>query len=203
MTKRRKTLFSIGLLLSVSVVFVFFNFVVIAQEAAPLSCRVTTDSPTSGEVEIFRMQNSSNAHAEMPGLGNYSYRVLCSGSETISNTCTYNYAVVLRLHSTTNSHAEIGDYSNYSNRACISSEDRAVSCAYASNCSDLGSGYTAVASISGATNAHVASPGGFSTQVCCGFGRLQMEDTEINVNFGDSSVRIHINRQGKIEVIRD
>lgn len=143
--------------------FLFIVSLVLMQVvyAGTLSCSVTTDC-SSGTV-IFRMSNTTNAHAQLPSQSSYTQLVCCSGVTGLSNSCSGNYATVLKLSGTTNAHVQ--QTGSYANSACISVPAGGnVSVGYqASNCT----GYdTTVASMSGATNAHVGSSTAYTTKIC-------------------------------------
>ena len=146
-------------------VFLFALFVIPFSVQAQLSCSVK--SSCSGEVEVFHMASTSDAHAEMPGQTAYSYRVCCGGVSGLGTSCSGNYDTVLKLSSATNAHVQISSYSDYPNSVCLSVSAGAIDCTYASSC---GSGYACLATISSDTNAHVADcgAGGYGTKVCCG-----------------------------------
>lgn len=153
----------------------FFAIFILADFAeAALSCSVTAGS-CSGTT-VFKMQSTSNSHAET--IGSYNYFVCCSGVTGLGADCVAtNKAVVLRLSATTNAHVEKESCPTcvgYPVNACLSvPAGQTVTCSYygGSSCSDLGSDYACLASISGDTNAHVADcsapPNGYSTKVCC------------------------------------
>ncbi len=142
-----------------------FNFV---NAEGTLSCTVVPDdSPCSGDtpVEIFQMYNTSNAHAARPGQG-YAFRVCCGGVTDLGNDCTAaNNEVVLRLSGATNAHARQNTYGDYSgaNKVCLSAPaGNTISVAYRSgSCAE---DEATLASMSGATNAHVGTA--YNTKIC-------------------------------------
>jgi hypothetical protein len=150
------------ILISFLAIFIFTNSV----EAA-LTCSVTSGS-CSGTT-VFKMQSTSNSHAELPSQTNYNYYVCCSGVTDLGNDCNAtNKAVALKLSAATNAHVEKNTYTNYTNSVCLSAPSGpSITCSYASNCSTLGSDYVCLASISGDTNAHVGNCDAYSTKVCC------------------------------------
>lgn len=139
-----------------------FNFVS-AQET--LSCEVRGFDVECGDtkpVEIFQMYSTSNSHAAKPGQG-YTNRVCCGGVTGLSNDCSAtNKEVVLKLSGTTNAHVQ--QSGSYSQSVCLSAPaGNTISVAYRSG-SCAGDEAT-LASMSGATNAHVASTA-YTTKIC-------------------------------------
>lgn len=96
-----------------------FGFLIIRSVYAALTCSVTTVC-NSPNVVIFRMSNTTNAHAELPSQSNYSQLVCCSGVTGLGNSCSGTYAVAAKLSGTTNAHVQQNTYANYANNACIS-----------------------------------------------------------------------------------
>lgn len=146
----------------------FSAFILAEPVEAALSCQVRSGGCLSGETAVFKMSNTTNAHAELSSQTNYNYYVCCSGVTDLGNSCSGNYATVLRLSSITNAHVEKNNYSpqNYFNYACLSVPSGPdISCIYETgSCSD---GYAGLASISGETNAHVGDYNNYSIKVCC------------------------------------
>lgn len=137
--------------------------------AGTLSCTVRTSSCQVGETNIFRLNGSTNAHAELASQSNYGRLVCCSGPTGLGNSCVaLNSATVLRLSGSTNAHVEQNDQSTTaydSNKACISANvGDTITVAYQNtNCT----GYqTTVASISGTTNAHVGDSTAYTKKIC-------------------------------------
>ena len=137
----------------------------VQSEVTNFTCSVTSGS-CSGTT-ILKMQALTNSHAELSSQGNYNYYVCCSGLSGLGNSCSGNYDTALKLSGTTNAHVEKKTQLNYSNSACLSIENGAVTCDYSTACSDLGSVYACLASISGDTNAHIGDCNAYSTKVCC------------------------------------
>jgi len=134
--------------------------------ASSLTCSVKdTDCNTgAGEVEVFRMSSTSNAHARTPGVSSYGYRVCCGGVTGLGTSCSGTYDTVLTLSAADNAHA--ASDASYATNACLSVGTGTVDCTYGDSC---GTDYTCLATISGSTNAHVADcgAGGYTTKVCC------------------------------------
>jgi len=168
-----------------------------------LSCRTIDTSIDScgdqpDEVEVLRINNHTNAHAELPypqGPGQLKWAVCC-GVSSLSNQCDpftqvegVDFDYLLFLSDTTNAHAEFvddvtgGDPVTYTEYVCISTGiGPATQCkitALGGDCSDLGSNFECVATISSSSfpsNAHVAACPGhvaepgfvpYGYQVCC------------------------------------
>ncbi|MGA2286576.1 MAG: hypothetical protein ABSG55_09945 [Dehalococcoidia bacterium] len=133
-------------------------------EAAPagLTCSVKPSCGT-GEVGIFRMSSTSNAHAGTIGGSAYGNVVCCSGAAGLGTSCSGTHATVLYLSSTDNAH--VGT-SGYPTQVCLSTTDPTVVCSEGGSC---GYSQTCLATISDNSNAHVAdcSSGGYSIKVCC------------------------------------
>ena len=132
--------------------------------AGTLSCSVRTSDCVAGDVEIFRMSGTANAHSQLPSVGTYVNRVCCGGVAGISNSCSGIYATVLQLSSSTNAHVQ--QSGAYADKACISVPTGGnVSVGYAADC--VASGYdTVLASMNKTTNSHVGNPGIYPTNVC-------------------------------------
>ncbi len=132
--------------------------------AGTLSCSVRTSDCIAGDVEVFRLSGTANAHAQLPSVGTYVNRVCCGGVAGISNACSGIYATALQLSSSTNAHVQ--QSGAYVNNACISvPAGGSVSVGYAADC--IASGYdTALASMNKTTNSHVGNPGVYSTNIC-------------------------------------
>jgi hypothetical protein len=141
-----------------------FNFVN-AQET--LSCTVRTSSCEAGEVVIFRMQKTTNSHAGTPTGSSYTNLVCCGGVTGLGNDCNAaNKKVVLKLSGATNAHVRqnsYGDYAGGSNVCLSAPSGNTISVAYRSGSCEVDE--ATLASISGPTNAHVASTA-YTTKIC-------------------------------------
>ena len=128
-----------------------------------LNCSIGTSC--SGTT-VFKISNSTNAHAELPSQNNYTYYVCCTGITGLGNDCNAaNKIVVLKLSDITNAHVEENSYSNYPNNVCLSAPTgKTIICNYNSSCS---TGYSCLASISAETNAHVGDCNVYSIKICC------------------------------------
>lgn len=143
--------------------FILGIFFVHTVYAGTLSCSVATTCP-SGTV-IFRMQNTTNAHAELPSQTLYTQLVCCSGVTGLGTACTGTFATALKLSGTTNAHSEQNSQANYANNACISvPSGGSVSVGYqATNCTGFD---TTLGSMTGTTNAHVGDGTAYTTKIC-------------------------------------
>lgn len=136
-------------------------------EAGSLSCSITTSAACTGTV-IYRMSDTTNAHAELANQSNVNYDnnvICCTNVIGLGNSCTGTTATALKLSSTTNAHTEQNSQSNYSDNACISvPTGGSVSIGYqASNCT----GYdTTLGSMESVTNSHVGDSSAYTTKVC-------------------------------------
>jgi hypothetical protein len=130
-----------------------------------LACDVKTSCDV-GEVEVFRMSATANAHAGTPSGSSYDYAVCCGGVTGLGTSCSGIHHGVLSLSATDNAH--VGSLAQYPTKVCLSADTvEAVDCVYGAACS---AGYACLATISGTTNAHVADCDGlddYATKVCC------------------------------------
>jgi len=123
--------------------------------AGTLSCSVRTSACNADEVNIFKMQNTTNSHAGLPSA-TYNSLVCCGGITGIGNSCSGTFATAVKLSGATNAHVRVGtgvDYPSITN-ACISvPTGGSISVGYqATNCT----GYdTTIGSMIGTTNSHV------------------------------------------------
>lgn len=140
-----------------------FSFGVGQAVAGTLTCTVATTC--DGGVVVFRMSDTSNAHAELAGQSNYTQLVCCSGVASLGTSCSGTFATVATLSGTTNAHVEQNSEANYANDVCLSVPDGgSVSVGYqSSNCSGFD---TTVASMSATTNAHVGNASAYTTKIC-------------------------------------
>ncbi len=143
-------------------------FIFPSSGLASLSCDIKT-ACDAGEVAVFKTSFITNAHAELPDQTNYPFNVCCGGVVALGNSCSAsNNVAVLRLSGVTNAHVEETTYSNYPNPACLSApETIGLTCGYSSSCSNLGSEYACLASISKDTNGHVGRCDIYPIKVCC------------------------------------
>jgi hypothetical protein len=135
--------------------------------AGNLSCSVTTSAACTDTI-IYRMSDTTNAHAELPSQSTAAYDnnvVCCKNVIGLSNSCSGTYGVALKLSSTTNAHAEQNSQVNYPDNACISVPvGGSLTIGYqATNCS----GYdTTLGSIESTTNSHVGDTAAYTTKIC-------------------------------------
>ena len=142
-----------------------YSFQVTPVCAGTLSCNVSAVACTGGQVEIYRMSGTTNAHAQLPSVGTYTQRVCCSGVTGLSNACTAPSANALNFTKTTNSHSSQTATSPYTTPACISvPSGGSISIGYqASNCTGFD---TTLGSMSSTTNAHVGDTTAYTTKIC-------------------------------------
>ena len=129
---------------------------------AALTCTVGT---SCAGTTVFKMQATTNAHAELNSQSNYTQLVCCSGVAGLGTSCSGVFATVAKLSGTTNAHVELGTQSNYANSSCLSISSGTVSVGYqTTNCTGFD---TTVASMSGATtNAHVGDGSAYTNKIC-------------------------------------
>lgn len=160
-----------------------------ASATGGLACDVKT-SCDAGEVEVFRMSATANAHAGTPSGSSYDYVVCCGGVDGLGTECSGVYATVLTLSAADNAH--VASDGSYPTEVCLSSEtEERVDCVYGPSCNV---GYACLATISGSTNAHVADCDGvddYATKVCCYAGPLIPVGgaVELLVDGSESSLR--------------
>ena len=136
-----------------------------APLAAPLACSVKP-SCGAGEVAVFRMSSTSNAHAGTAGGSSYGNVVCCGGVAGLGASCGGVYDTALTLSGADNAH--VASDGSYATQACLSGgDDSGADCTSVVACPTE---YACLATISGSTNAHVADCDGVSdygTKVCC------------------------------------
>ena len=147
----------------VIILLVFFAFVSFV-DGASLSgdCSVKT-SCSSGEIAIFSLSSSSNAHAAQSSSG-YSYKVCCPGEGLEESTSCTDANAALWLSATTNAHVSENKITgSYGEKVCLSSDD-SFSCAVKTSCSI---DEYCIVSVYANSNSHVAECGGYGNDVCC------------------------------------
>jgi hypothetical protein len=136
-----------------------------ASSAGGLACSVKASCGV-GEVAVFRMSSTSNAHAGTPGGSTYDNVVCCGGVAGLGASCSGSYHTVLTMSATDNAH--VGSGGSYPTEICLSvGAGDAADCIYGASCA---SGFACLATISGTSNAHVADCNGvddYATKVCC------------------------------------
>ncbi len=149
---------------------------------AAITCEVRADSCQSGYVDVFRMSNTTDAHAELRTGSAYSYLACCKETygvtASLGTACTGQYNVtLLNLSGATNAHAMLNnETSGYNNAVCLNSTSN-LSFAYATSCA----GYDGcIASVSGNTNAHVGNCSAYSTLLCVQTRNMTVAITEGN-----------------------
>jgi len=136
-----------------------------ASSAGGLACSVKASCGV-GEVAVFRMSSTSNAHAAAAGDPTYTNLVCCGGVTSPGTSCSGAYDTVLRL-SKVNYNAHVQATGSYETRVCLSAGTAVVDCMFASSCTG---GYACLATASATNNAHVADCNGvddYATKVCC------------------------------------
>jgi len=150
----------------ISILIFLLGLFLVEGYAHMLDCQVTTNCAAT---TIFKISSLTNAHAEVPSLSNYTYKVCCqTPSYTLGTSCSTGYNV-LRLSDTTNAHVEKNNYTNYPVNVCLSFPSGNISCTYTTqNCVDAGYD-TCLATISADTNAETADcvTDPYATKVCC------------------------------------
>jgi len=167
---RRATVFVTVLVILLALAwFAYTGLAPGGSSAAPaatssLACSVK-GSCDGGEVEVFRMSATANAHAGAAGSPTYTNLVCCGGVAGLGTNCSGAYDTVLRLSAADNAH--VASDGSYPTAVCLSVDAGTVDCTYDASCAD---DYACLATISGSTNAHVADcddVADYATKVCC------------------------------------
>jgi len=135
-----------------------------AFASATLACSVKA-SCGAGEVAVFRMSSTSNAHAGTPGGSAYGSVVCCGGVHNLSGGCSAVYDRALTLSAANNAHAAADG--SYAAQICLSVPHGVADCTYGPSCAV---NYQCLATVSGSSNAHVADcdgAGDYATKLCC------------------------------------
>jgi len=140
--------------------------------SSTLTCSVKGSCDTlAGEVPVFRMSGLANGHAQTAAGTTYA-NVVCCGPTGLGTSCSGTFDTVLWLSAADNAHAAEASQTGYATQVCLSAASETVDCKYVTG-SSCGTGYACLATISGATNAHVADCDGsndYGTKVCCAAG---------------------------------
>jgi hypothetical protein len=138
--------------------------------AGSLACSVKPANPGcdtgAGEVAVFRMAATSNAHAAAAGDLTYTNLVCCGGVTSPGTSCSGTYDTVLRL-SKVDYNAHVQATGSYPTEVCLSAGTTVVDCMFAGSCA---TGYACLATTSASDNAHVADcdgPNAYATKLCC------------------------------------
>ena len=147
---------------------------------ATLTCEVRVGSCQAGYVDVFKMSNTTDAHAELRNETSYNVTACCretyAPTSSLGAGCTGNYRILLNLSGNTNAHASLNNETGYSVAVCLSSTNN-LTFAYNTSCA----GYdTCIASISGNTNAHVGNCSAYSTLLCVQTRNMTVTITEGN-----------------------
>jgi len=135
-----------------------------ASPTGSLACTVKP-ACSAGEVAVFRMSSTSNAHAGAPGGSAYGSVVCCGGVHNLSTACSAVHDIALTLSAADNAHAAADG--SYATQICLSVPYGVADCTYGPSC---GADYQCLATVSGSSNAHVADcdgAGDYATKVCC------------------------------------
>ncbi len=148
----------------ITLVFIFLVKVAFVH-AGTLSCTVRSGSCNEGEISVWRMSGTSNAHAELATQSNYTNLICCTGVTGLDRTCSGTNATIIKLSGTSNAHAEQSSQSLYSENVCLSvPSGGTITAGYQS--SDCTGYDTTLGSISGVTNAHVGDGSAYTTKIC-------------------------------------
>jgi len=177
----RHVIVFVALVIVLTIVLLFFGRpgitgAIVIPPSGNLSCSmVVSASCPGGLTKVLGVSNVSNAHAEIPGLANYTTSVCCndsSGANTIGNS---GGTVFAHLSNFSNAHMEIATQSSYGFNVSLNASNATVSCAVnetgAGSCAP---GYGCVVTLSSDSNAHVSNCTGsaYNVTVCCVIGGL-------------------------------
>jgi len=161
-----------------------FSFLTVSAfplAGAQLECAVRQNIPfcLAGEIPVFRISNTNNAHAEIIGPNNYIHTVCCkaTGGGTLGTDCAAVVkAEVLKLSADTNAHVGNPLTSSYPVKVCLSitPPGTEVFCTF-NDGGCPGEAPEPLASVSGDTNAHIGNPDAYTKKVCC---RVKSADLE-------------------------
>lgn len=167
----------ISLLVSASVILLAL------PALATLTCEVRVGACQSGYVDILKMSNTSDAHAELRNESLYSARACCRETygvnASLGTGCTGNNRIILNLSGTTNAHAALNNETGYNIAVCINTTNN-LSFGYHTSCDAFD---TCIASVSGNTNAHIGNCTAYPTLLC-----VQTRNMTVNITEGTSSV---------------
>lgn len=141
-------------------------FFVHTVNAGTLTCTARTTACSGGEVDIFEMSSTTNAHAGTP-TSTYTNLVCCGGVTGIATDCTGTFATVLKLSGVTNAHVQ--QTGSYTQNVCIQvPAGGSVSVGYASDCTTPVAYDTTLglASMASTSNAHVGINTAYVTKIC-------------------------------------
>ncbi len=153
------------------IIFLSASFIFFPNALGDLTCNIQASCPASDTVP-FKISSATNGHAALPSETNAPYntfQVCCTGVPGLSASCgTPRSVILLKLSAATNAHVQKNTFSGYSQTACLAAPVPSnIVCSYSTNCANLGSGYTCLASISADTNAHIGNCAAYSTKLCC------------------------------------
>jgi len=164
--------------------------------AASPTCSVKP-ACAAGEVAVFRMSSTANAHAGTAGGSSYGNVVCCGGVHNLSNSCSAVYDSAVTLSGADNAH--VAADGSYAAQACLSVPYGVADCTYGTTC---GTDYQCLATVSGDSNAHVADcdgAGDYATKVCCyveddndNDGLLDPPDPDDDNDLFDDSVEAYV-----------
>ena len=161
-------------LILIFTLFVLEIFFANIANAGTLACSVTTAALCTGGTNtiIYRMSNSTNAHAELPSQSTAAYAsnvVCCSGVTGLSNACVAPFDIALKLAAVTNSHSQENTQTGYTNNACISvPTGGTITVGYVTDPTTcVGAGFdTTLGTIASVTNSHVGNATAYINKIC-------------------------------------
>jgi len=170
----------LGKRIGITIILALMLILTIQFSHSEISCEpgtTSTDCQPYG-TRVLRMQNTTNAHLELPNQTLYDYGVCCidtgPGNITINTSNMYGSWNFLDISSQTNAHAEYYPNEtggNYTNNLYIGAEYSNITCGLVNttvNCTSAGYD-TCVARLNSGTNAHaeLCDQTNYSEQVCC------------------------------------
>ncbi len=150
---------------------------------ATVTCEVRLAGCQAGYTTLFKMSNTTDAHAGLANESSYNVTACCretygvNASLGIGCAGPYN-RTILNISSPDNAHASLNNETGYNVRLCVNSTMN-ITFGYGTSCA----GYdTCVASISGNANAHVGNCTDYPTLLC-----LQTRNMTINITEGNGA----------------
>ncbi|MFH0831359.1 MAG: hypothetical protein V1886_00620 [archaeon] len=138
-----------------------------------MDCEVAA-SCQSGYYDLLHMNDTTNAHAELPNRSIFSYKICCKSNiagASLTANCSSAFGsswTMLHLYQETNSHVEMNNRSIYNISACMNLNSTAyiMSCSYKTTCAYA---ETCVAAVNQETNSHVSgcASEAYGTRLCC------------------------------------
>ncbi|MBI3051823.1 hypothetical protein HYY74_05195 [Candidatus Woesearchaeota archaeon] len=148
----------------------FLLFFAVKTFAVTVGCQFSTNCPT-GNYTLLYVKNDTagylNAHAQLSTNGSYPYSLCCNTTVgLVNNSACAGNTTLLNFSAVTNAHVQAGNTSAqaYGNGQCISTQNATVLVYFIDTTCPVN--YTAIASISNDTNAHIGDSAEYTRKVC-------------------------------------